>query len=212
MSNRRICAGVSAACGYPETTEVFVKELCRAGVGKIELFVNCEAETRPEYIREIKKILDGEGAKCISLHPYTCAIDTYALFSAYERRTEEYLDYHKRYFEAMNILGAEYFVFHGSKVNYGDEIVFGRFARLAEIAKSFGVKALQENVDKKVTGELETLKRMKAHFGSDASRGDNLVNRNEYGKVFRYVGGVVRREVGQPCNPCKRNIWFWQGA
>lgn len=168
MSRSKITAGISAACGYPETPEVFVKELCRAGVKEIELFVNCEYETRPEYVKEIKRILDGEGTKCISLHPYTCAIDTYAMFSAYDRRTEEYLDYHKRYFEAMNILGAKYFVFHGSKVNYGDEIIFGRFARLAEIAKSFGVKALQENVDRKVTGELETLKRMKAYFGEEA--------------------------------------------
>lgn len=189
MAKNKITAGVSASCGYPETPEVFVEKLCKAGVKKIELFVNCEAETRPEYVREIKKILDGEGAKCISLHPYTCAIDTYAMFSQYERRTQEYLDYHKRYFEAMNILDADYFVFHGSKVNYGDEIIFGRFARLAEIAKSFGVKALQENVDKKVTGELETLKRMKAHFGSDA--GFVLDTKQAVRMGWEPIGGVL---------------------
>ena len=168
MADKRITAGISAACGYPEPPETFIKTLCKLGVKEIELFVNCEFETRPEYVKEIKTILDANGAKCVSLHPFTCAIDTYAMFSNYERRTQEYLDYHKRYFEAMNILGSKYFVFHGSKINYGDEIIFERFARLDGIAKSFGVKALQENVNQKVTGELETLKRMKAHFGNDA--------------------------------------------
>ncbi len=168
MANNKITAGISAACGYPEPPETFIKTLCGLGVKEIELFVNCEFETRPEYVKEIKAILDTNGAKCVSLHPFTCAIDTYAMFSNYERRTREYLDYHKRYFEAMNILGSKYFVFHGSKVNYGDEVIFERFARLDEIAKSFGVKALQENVNQKVTGELETLKRMKAHFGEEA--------------------------------------------
>lgn len=167
MPKSRITAGVSAACGYPEPPEIFIKTLCGLGVKRIELFVNCEFETRPEYVKEIKSILDDNGAECVSLHPFTCAIDTYAMFSTYERRTQEYLDYHKRYFEAMNILGAEYFVFHGSKVNYGDEVIFDRFARLDSIAKSYGVRALQENVNQKVTGELETLKRMKAHFGGD---------------------------------------------
>lgn len=168
MAKNKITVGVSAACGYPETPEDFAKKLCRAGVKQVEIFVNCESETTPEYASELRRILDGEGGRCVSLHPYTCAMDTYAMFSAYERRTQEYIDYHKRYFEAMNILGAEYFVFHGSKVNFGDEIIFGRFARLAEVAKSFGVKALQENVDRRVTGELETLKRMRAYFGEDA--------------------------------------------
>lgn len=168
MRGKNISVGVSAACGYPETPEVFVKELCRAGVKEIELFVNCDYETKPEYAKEIKKILDGEGARCVSLHPFTCAIDTYAMFSAYERRTQEYLDYHRRYFEAMNILNAEYFVFHGSKVYYPDELIFERFSRLRDIGESYNVTVLQENVNNKVTGELETLKRMKAHFGDKA--------------------------------------------
>lgn len=168
MAKSKITAGVSAACGYPEPPETFIKTICSLGVKNIELFVNCEYETSPEYIKEIKAILDGEGAKCVSMHPFTCAMDTYGLFSGYERRTQEYLDYHKRYFEAMNILGAEYFVFHGSRVNYDDELIFERFARLDNLAKGFGVKALQENVNQRVTGDLETLKRMKAHFGEDA--------------------------------------------
>lgn len=167
MSKNKICAGVSAACGYPEQPETFIKTICSLGVKNIELFVNCEYETRPEYVKEIKAILDGEGARCVSLHPFTCAIDTYAMFSGYERRTQEYLDYHKRYFEAMNILGSEYFVFHGSKIDYGDELIFERFERLDRLAKNYGVRALQENVNQKVTGELETLVRMKKHFGSD---------------------------------------------
>lgn len=164
----KIAVGVSAACGYPEPPEVFVKKLCQAGVKNIELFVNCDYEAKPDYAKEIKAILDGEGASCVSYHPFTCVMDTYAMFSSYERRTQEYLDYHKRYFESMNVLGAKYFVFHGAKVDYGDEVTFGRFARLNEIAEGFGVKVLQENVNQKVTGDLETLKRMKAYFGEKA--------------------------------------------
>lgn len=166
---KKIFAGVSAACGYPEVPEVFIKKLCEAGVKRLEYFANCDYEIRRDYVKELKNICDQNGSQIVSMHPFTCAIDTYALFSDYERRTQEFIDYHKRYFEAMNILGAKYFVFHGSKRRFDDALIFERFKRLADAGKEFGVTVLQENVDQKVTGELETLKKMKNSLGDDAN-------------------------------------------
>lgn len=160
-------AGISAACGYPEFPEVTLKKLCEMGVKNVEIFVNTHSETEPDYIRSLADILYANGTKCVSLHPFTCGIDTYMLYTGYERRIRDYLEYHKRYFEAMNILGAEYYILHGNKNNYPDEVVIEGYSRLDEAAKGLGVKVLQENVCRCTTGELRQLVRMKEVLGDE---------------------------------------------
>ncbi len=163
----KIYAGISAACGYPELPEITVKKLCEKGAKNLEIFVNSHSETEPEYIRGLADILKANGAKCVSLHPYTAGIDTYMLYTGYERRVNDYLEYHKRYFEAMNILGAKYFVLHGNKNPCPDEVVIEGYARLNAVAKQFGVMVLQENVCRCTTGELKQLVKMKKALGND---------------------------------------------
>ena len=53
---------------------------------------------------------------CCSLHPYTCEIEPIMLFSNYPRRVDDYLEYCRYYFTAMQQLGAKIFVLHGNKV------------------------------------------------------------------------------------------------
>jgi sugar phosphate isomerase/epimerase len=89
------------------------------------------------------------------------------LYTGYERRIRDYLEYHKRYFEAMNILGAKYFVLHGNKNPCPDEVVIDGYYRLNEVAKQFGVMVLQENVCRCTTGELSQLLKMKKTLGDD---------------------------------------------
>ena len=165
---RKITAGISTSCCYPEYTELTLKKLCERGVKHLEIFVNTHSETDAGYVKELSAILRANGSKCVSLHPFTCGIDTYMLYTGYERRINDYLDYHKRYFEAMNILGARYFVLHGNKNRCPIETVIEGYARLDEVAKGFGVKVLQENVCRCTTGELWQLKSMKNALGDQA--------------------------------------------
>lgn len=167
MKEEKMFAGVSVACGYPEYPEITLAKFCEMGIKKVEIFLNTHSESEPEYVRSLAAILKANGAQCVSLHPYTCTADTYMLYSGYERRTKDYIEYHKRYFEAMNILGAKYFILHGNKADHPDEVVFEGYRRLDEAAKSFGVKVLQENVCRCTTGELTQLVRMKKALGDD---------------------------------------------
>ncbi len=165
----KIDVGVSVACGYPEYPEITLERLMKAGVKKTELFLNTHSEVEPKYIRSLKNILDSYGGECISLHPFTCGIDTYMLYTGYDRRVKDYVEYHKRYFEAMNILGAKYFILHGSKNAYPDEVICEGYSALNRVAKEFGVTVLQENVGRCVTGDLAQLVAMKKLMGDEVS-------------------------------------------
>lgn len=168
MNGGKIFAGVSVSCGYPEYPEVTLAKFCEMGIKNVEIFLNTHSESEPKYIRSLADILKANDARCVSLHPYTCTADTYMLYSGYERRTKDYIEYHKRYFEAMNILGAEYFVLHGNKAaDHPVEVVIEGYRRLDEVARSFGVRVLQENVCRCTTGELSQLISMKKALGDD---------------------------------------------
>lgn len=167
--NSEITAGISTSCLYPEHPEITLKNLCEMGVKRVEIFVNTHSEVEPGYISELAAILKANGSQCVSLHPFTCGIDTYMLYTGYERRIKDYLEYHKRYFEAMNTLGARYFILHGNKNDYPDEVVIEGYQRLNETAKSFGATVLQENVCRCTTGNLKQLVAMKEALGDGAS-------------------------------------------
>ena len=106
-------AGVSTACLYPRLLEESVYDLAVNGINHIEIFVNTDSELKKTYVSNIADTLKRFEVSCRSLHPYTCAMEPMMFFSAYERRIADVLEYYKKYFNAMNILGAELFVFHG---------------------------------------------------------------------------------------------------
>lgn len=164
-----ITTGISVACGYPEYPELFLEKLLKAGVKRVELFLNTHSEIQPDYIGILKALLDDYGAECISFHPFTCGIDTYMLYTGYARRVADYLDYHKNYFEAMNTLGAKYFILHGSKNPYPDEVICEAYMALSRTAKPYGITVLQENVARCITGDVAQLSRMKNILGDEVS-------------------------------------------
>lgn len=168
-TNKKIEVGVSVACGYPEYPEITLKRLLDLGVKHVEIFLNTHSETKPEYVRELKKMMDDYGCTCKSVHPFTAAIDTYMLYTPYERRIQDYLEYHRRYFEAMDILGAEYLILHGNQDKGPDEVVIEGYRRLNGVAKEYQKTVLQENVYRCTTGALEQLVAMKNALGDDVS-------------------------------------------
>lgn len=141
-------AGVSSACLYPQLLEKSVEDIARHGIKATEIFINTDCELEETYLKELKSILDYYGTECISVHPYTCAIEPMMFFTNYERRLNDALTYYSKYFKAMNILGANILVFHGNKgiVPVDENLYFDRFFKLSEVGKKFDIMVAQENV------------------------------------------------------------------
>ncbi len=157
-------AGISTASLYPQLLEDALKNLLDSGIKYTELFVNTHSELDTAYIKMLKNELDSHDAACISLHPYTCPSEPMMLFSSYERRVSDMLEYYKYFFEAMNILSADIFVFHGNmtKTAVDIELYFERYLKLYELGRSFGITVAQENVERCQSRSLSFLRSMKS--------------------------------------------------
>ncbi|MDE7278264.1 MAG: sugar phosphate isomerase/epimerase [Oscillospiraceae bacterium] len=164
-------AGLSTACLYPMEVEKSFRQLAENGVRTAEIFVNSNCELSDPYRREMLEVQKEYGIDVVSVHPFTCSIEPMMLFTAYERRVADVLDYYKRFFEYMNFFGARYFVLHGNKPQnpFSDEKYFERYCRLKETAEEFDVCVVQENVSRCTSGSLEFLVKMKNALGDKAA-------------------------------------------
>lgn len=165
-----IRAGVSTASLYPMVTENALKELAVRGVDCVEIFINSNCELDKKFINELKTITENYKIKVSSIHPYTCGIEPMMFFTQYPRRFLDILDYYKKYFEAMNLLGANIFVFHGNKPQncFPDEMYFERYNGLYELGKTLGITVAQENVVRCTSGDTAFLKKMIDTLGDSA--------------------------------------------
>lgn len=163
-------AGVSTACLYPKLLEESVYDLAVNGINHIEIFINTESEMKKAYASSLADTLKRFEVSCKSLHPFTCAMEPMMFFSPYERRVADGIEYYKKYFNVMNILGAEIFVFHGNKnvMQTPKELYCERFLKLAETGKKFGITVAQENVSRCSSGSLEFMKYMCENLGDCA--------------------------------------------
>lgn len=187
-------AGVSTACLYPMYVEEAFSALAERGIECTEVFLNSDCEMKKGFLLEMKRTADRNGVEIASVHPYTCGLEPMMFFTPYERRYLDILDYYKKYFEAMNILGAKIFVFHGNKPGNPcpEEHYFERFAGLAKVGKSFGITVAQENVSRCVSGKLSFLKSMSDYLGEAVSFVLDVKQTVRSGEdVFDYV-----RELG----------------
>lgn len=161
-------AGVSTACLYPKVVEEALYDLAIGGVQHVEIFINTHSELHPTFIASLAHILRRFDMTCKSLHPFTSELEPLMLFSGYERRLQDVLEYYKRYFSAMQMLGATVFVLHGNKGPIQAELYAERFAMLAELGKTFGVVVAQENVARCTSRSLDFLLQMQKLLGNDA--------------------------------------------
>lgn len=169
--------GISTSSFYPRAIEEVVAEFAVRNISPIEIFVNTLSELQPEYLRELRRILDSYGGEIVSLHPFTCAFEPFMLFTRYERRFRDAVEWHKNYFEAMNRLGAGIFVFHGDRYRgdnppdsaVSDEEYYERFAVLRDLGKSFGIIVAQENVERCRSRSLDFLRRMVDYLDGDVA-------------------------------------------
>ncbi|MBD5143585.1 MAG: sugar phosphate isomerase/epimerase [Ruminococcus sp.] len=164
-------AGVSTACLYPALTEEALYQLVINGISHVEIFLNSDSELHKTFIANLADIMKRYGVTCQGLHPYACPIEPMMLFSRYERRMTDMLDYYKKHFEAMNMLRAKIFVLHGNfKIcAVPVELYCERFAKLVEIGKEFDITVAQENVERCQSGSLQFLREMVRILGNDAN-------------------------------------------
>ena len=164
-------AGLSTACLYPTEVEKAFRQIAENGIKTAEIFVNSHCELSDPYLGEMLAVRREYGVDVVSVHPFTCGIEPMMLFTAYERRAYDMLDYYKRFFEYMGLFGAKFFVLHGNKPEnpFPDEVYFERYMLLQNEAKKYGMTVIQENVSRCTGGSLDFLKKMKAALGDDAA-------------------------------------------
>lgn len=163
--------GVSTASLYPMNTKDALIKIGENGVKHCEIFVNTISEVKAPYLKELNTIANNFKLTIDSLHPFTCAFDPFMMFTGYEQRFFDYLEYHKYYFEAMNELNAKIFVFHGDRKEstLSDKEYCYRFGKLKEIGKSFGITVAQENVGRCKSRSIDFLLGMVEYFDGDLS-------------------------------------------
>ncbi len=161
--------GASSACFYPLETEKAFLHIAELGFNHSEIFFNSRSELEKSFVRELKAIRDAYGINVTSLHPYRSFAEGYNFFSSYERRFLDGIDTYKKYFDAASILGAKYIVLHGSKDYYDitPELYAERFARLNEVARSFGCTVAHENVVAFIGEKPEFMTTMKSYLGDN---------------------------------------------
>ena len=144
-------SGISTACLYPMELEKALPALISMDFHMFEVFINTISELRPKFIRELKKMIDESGSTVKSIHPFTSGFESFLLFSDYDRRFNDGLDFYKWYFHAANMLGAKILVLHGQRNDKRSRIseteYFEHYARLFELGNSFGITVAQENVN-----------------------------------------------------------------
>ncbi len=161
--------GISTSCLYPQETEKSLEQLARLGVKTCEVFLNSPSETTLDFAKILNGISAEYGIRIVSVHPFSSFAETYMLFSEYQRRFDDMLEFYKRNFEVTAAAGAEISVIHGSLLpaKISENEYFERFMKLSEAGKAFGVTVAQENVNRHFSESPDFLKRMKAALGGD---------------------------------------------
>lgn len=155
--------GISSACLYPELTENSVEILGSSGIKNIEIFINSASELENSFVDRLCRIKNEYSMNVLSIHPYTSVHEPFMIFTDYERRYYDALESYKKYFEAMNKLGANFLVFHGDRKEspFSNEKYFERFLGLKRLAEQYGVTVAQENVARCKSSKIDFIKEMK---------------------------------------------------
>lgn len=142
--------GISTASLYPLKTEESLLFLCEENVPVTEIFFNSHEELKPDFVKMLKHTAESFGTKINSVHPCGSVGEPYFLFSEYDRRTDEALDFYKRYYEAAAMLGAYSVVLHGDSVRGSlcMERYCERLLIMNETAQKHGVIISHENVNR----------------------------------------------------------------
>lgn len=157
--------GASTACLYPMETEKAVAVLIESGFRVIEIFFNSFSELEPKYLERLYKYISANGCEVVSIHPFLSGIEPFLLFSDYERRFYDTIDFYENFYRAAQFLGAKKLILHGGsfpdRYKLSDEEYCRRFELLANRGEEFNVETLHENVNRFRASSPEFIRAMK---------------------------------------------------
>ncbi|HEX2985894.1 MAG TPA: sugar phosphate isomerase/epimerase [Caproiciproducens sp.] len=160
--------GISTACLYPMELEKALSTLISMNFKLYEIFINTFSEFQPQYLKMIAGMLKESGSSVKSVHPFTSGFESFLLFTEYERRFQDGLEFYKQYFNAANQLGAVILVLHGQRDDKrsktSEKLYFEHYAKLYELGKTFGVTVAQENVNLFRSDDPEFITRMRKYL------------------------------------------------
>ena len=161
--------GVSSSCFYPALIEESFEAVGRSGAKAAEIFFNSACELEGGYLKELCKIREYYDIRVRSIHPFTSAFEPFMFFSSYDRRTNDSIEFYKRYFNAANALGAELIVLHGgkSRKRYSPELYAENYLKLHNAAKKSGVFIAHENVNNCLCSDPHYMKKVADLVGDD---------------------------------------------
>lgn len=164
--------GISAASLYPMETEKALVHLSGLGYTLFEIFFNSYYETTPEFCALLNRLQEEHGFHIESVHPFTSALESMLLFERYDRRTQEGMEFYKRYMEAAKRIGAHILVLHGQRIGSGalsDTEYYARYHALYRIGQTFGVTVAQENVRQFRSAKTEFIRGMRLALGDECA-------------------------------------------
>ena len=160
--------GISSSCFYPLETERSLELVGQAGAKNAEIFFNAPSELTGPLLRELCAIRDRFGMQIAAIHPFMSFAEDFYIFSEYERRFLDSLEFYKYFFSAAQTLGAKWFVLHGARhARIENERYAERLFRLNETAKPFGVQIAHENVVHYIGETVEFMAFLQAQLGAD---------------------------------------------
>lgn len=163
--------GASSACFFPLETEKSLQNILDLGFKECEIFFNTTSELQTPFVLDLKRRADEKGAKIISVHPFSSALENNCIFGEYQRRYEDFIDLYRQHCHAAALLGAKVLVIHGAlavqKREISEDFYFDRFRSLVEIGKQEGVMVCQENVVRFRSQSMDFLKQMRNALGDD---------------------------------------------
>ena len=161
--------GISTSCFYPRETEIAFRTLAELGNKTTEIFINARSEIDAPIFDELLEIRREYEINIVSVHSMASFAEGFFVFSNYERRHNDSLEFYKPFFEAEAKLGARFHVLHGAKKT--TDVPKERYARqlreLIDVGKQFGISVAQENVVHYHSETPEFLKYLADEIGDD---------------------------------------------
>lgn len=166
-------SGISTACLYPMETSKSLELLLQEGYTHFEIFFNTVQEFQEPYLSILKEKLREHGATVRSVHPFTGGFEGILLFSDYETRFADSLEFYRQYCKAAQFLGAKHLILHGMQRQYysekNEERYFERYRALYRMAQEYGITVAQENVTRFFSEEPSFILRMKEALGEECA-------------------------------------------
>lgn len=103
--------GLSTAAFYGRwETEEAAAQVKLLGMDCAEVFLQTFSEYKPDFVKQVREQLGG--VPCVSMHPSGIQFEN-QMFGRSSRQRQDALDLFRRSLDAAQLLGAEYYVYHG---------------------------------------------------------------------------------------------------